>query len=160
LAGSLGIGALVEAGGYLSLHECSVTGNAAGGAVARGRACGEWAGCDVVENGGCGVEVSHEADPVIRACAIERNGQHGVWVHTGGWGSLEANVIAGNGGAGLLIQSEGDPTVEANTIEHNTSRNLVVEKGGWGRTRTPRGGAPGGLPAAGEPAPSQTCGVS
>ena len=158
LQDNAGPGGQVEEKGTLSLSHCRIERNAQGGLVAQGRGAGSWEHCEVVENQGCGVEVLHEADPVLQESHVGRNQHTGVRVHAAGWGTIKHNTIVDNGGAGLLVETQGDPTVEANTIQGNAAGQIVIEKGGWG---TIRGQAPGDIaPPAPARGGSRACSVS
>ena len=74
---------------------------------------------DVFANGGPGIGIDVDGEPVVRNNRIQDGKTHGICVYAGGRGTLESNEIYGNAAAGIQVGAGANPTVRDNRLHKN-----------------------------------------
>jgi parallel beta-helix repeat protein len=96
-----------------------------------GRGCVEIEGCDISgESFGC-IKIYDGADPRLRRNRIHNGGRAGVFVSSGGRGTLEDNEIFSNAGSGVVIRG-GNSTLRHNRIYGSELHGVLISENGRG----------------------------
>jgi hypothetical protein len=105
-AGELACVAVRGKASHVAMTRCRVHGGRQAGLYVSLGGSGVVAECEIVENGGAGVEIGWQGSPILRRCRVARNGTYGVRIYAGGSGTVEDCDITENRLGAWCVEEE------------------------------------------------------